>query len=89
MFRAMKWIAPVAGLALVLGFNQLSKAADEAPAGKATVSVTISCGLAEFSAGDSRRTLVGRADQALYDAKKKGKHRVATKALPLIRDMAR
>jgi hypothetical protein len=44
MFRSMKsWIAPVAGLALVLGFNQLSKAADEAPApaGKATVTVTV------------------------------------------------
>jgi flagellar hook assembly protein FlgD len=42
MFRSMKWIAPVAGLALVLGFNQLSKAADEAPtAGKATVNVTV------------------------------------------------
>jgi diguanylate cyclase len=59
------------------------------PAGAGSVSVTISCGLAEFSAGDSRRTLVGRADQALYEAKRKGKQRVATKALPLIRDMAR
>jgi hypothetical protein len=41
MVRMMKWIAPVAGLALVLGFNQISKAADEAPAGKATVNVTV------------------------------------------------
>ena len=42
MLRTMKWITPVAGLALVLGFNQLSKAADEAPAaGKATVNVTV------------------------------------------------
>ena len=42
MFRSMKWIAPVAGLALFLGFNQATKAADEAPAaGKATVTVTV------------------------------------------------
>ncbi|HSV16426.1 MAG TPA: carboxypeptidase-like regulatory domain-containing protein [Tepidisphaeraceae bacterium] len=42
MFRSMKWIAPVAGLALFLGFNQVTKAADEAPAaGKATVTVTV------------------------------------------------
>jgi len=42
MVRMMKWIAPVAGLALVLGFNQLSNAADGAPAtGKATVNVTV------------------------------------------------
>jgi hypothetical protein len=42
MFRSMKWIAPVAGLALALGFSQLSKAADEVPtAGKATVNVTV------------------------------------------------
>jgi len=57
------------------------------PAGEASVGLTISSGLAEFSAGDTRKTLVGRADQALYDAKRGGKQRVATKALPLIRDI--
>jgi hypothetical protein len=43
MVRMMKWVAPVAGLALILGFNHLSKAADETPAptGKATVNVTV------------------------------------------------
>ena len=59
------------------------------PTRDGSVGVTISCGLAEFSAGDSRRTLIARADQALYEAKRKGKQRVATKALPLIRDTAR
>jgi diguanylate cyclase (GGDEF)-like protein len=59
------------------------------PVGNDFLGVTISGGLAEFSAGDTRRTLVARADQALYDAKRKGKQRVASKALPLIRDSAR
>ena len=59
------------------------------PVGDDFLGVTISCGLAEFSAGDARRTLVARADQALYDAKRKGKQRVASKALPLIRDSVR
>jgi hypothetical protein len=35
------WIAPLAGLALMLGLGQLSRAADEAPASKATVTVTV------------------------------------------------
>jgi diguanylate cyclase (GGDEF)-like protein len=49
--------------------------------------VTLSCGVAECSAGDTMQSLVQRADQALYDAKKKGKNQVATRALPFIRDL--
>lgn len=37
---------------------------------------TASCGVAEFSDGEAPETLLRRADDALYDAKKKGKNRV-------------
>lgn len=49
--------------------------------------VTISCGLAELSAGDTMETLMSRADQALYDAKRQGKNRVLSRTLPYIRDL--
>jgi Carboxypeptidase regulatory-like domain len=45
MFRWMKWIAPVAGLALLVGYAAQSRADDPAvtpaPAGKATITVTV------------------------------------------------
>jgi diguanylate cyclase len=50
---------------------------------------TISVGIAEYSAGDTTESLKRRADQALYDAKRSGKGRVAAKATPLIRDLAK
>jgi diguanylate cyclase (GGDEF)-like protein len=46
-----------------------------------------SCGLAEYCAGDTVESLVRRADQALYDAKRQGKHRLAVKQPPFIRDL--
>lgn len=46
----------------------------------------VSCGLAEFSAGDSGKSLYDRADAALYDAKHAGKLRVATRRQPYLRD---
>jgi len=51
--------------------------------------VSLSCGVAEFSAGDSRETLLRRADEALYDAKRAGKNRVVGKPAPYLRDYAR
>ncbi len=49
----------------------------------------LTCGLAEFSAGDTEQSLFERADEALYTAKRQGKHRVATKARAFIRDLIR
>jgi diguanylate cyclase len=51
--------------------------------------VTVSCGVAEFSAGDTPQSLTRRADEALYDAKRQGKGRVVQKSAPLIRDLRR
>jgi PleD family two-component response regulator len=45
--------------------------------------------VAEFSAGDTPQSLMRRADEALYDAKRQGKGRVVQKAAPLIRDLRR
>jgi diguanylate cyclase len=50
---------------------------------------TVSCGLAEFSAGDTFASLYERADQALYAAKHQGKRRVVSKASPYLRDLRR
>ncbi|NOT26437.1 MAG: diguanylate cyclase [Acidobacteria bacterium] len=49
--------------------------------------VTLSCGAAEFSAGDTIRSLMQRADEALYEAKRRCKHRVVTKSKPFLRDL--
>ena len=50
-------------------------------------SPSLSIGVAECSAGDTLESLQHRADEALYQAKRHGKGRVATKASPLIRDL--
>lgn len=49
--------------------------------------LTTSCGIAEYSAGDTLESLMHRADQALYDAKRMGKNRVASRSTPFIRDL--
>jgi diguanylate cyclase (GGDEF)-like protein len=46
-----------------------------------------SCGLAEYCAGDTLESIMRRADQALYDAKRQGKHRLVVKNPPFIRDL--
>ena len=49
--------------------------------------VTVSCGIAEFSAGDSIHSLMSRADEAVYEAKRTGKHHIITRTTPYIRDL--
>jgi diguanylate cyclase len=49
--------------------------------------VSLSCGLAEYCAGDTLESLLRRADQALYEAKRHGKNRVVVKSPPFIRDL--
>jgi diguanylate cyclase len=46
---------------------------------RGAVHFTISCGLSPFAPGDTPEELVKRADDALYDAKKAGKNRVAVR----------
>jgi diguanylate cyclase (GGDEF)-like protein len=49
----------------------------------------VSCGVAEFSAGDTAESLFERSDQALYEAKRTGKHRVKSRSRAYIRDLMR
>ena len=48
---------------------------------------TLSCGMSEFSAGDTVQTVIERADKALYDAKRKGKNRVVVRKKSLLTAM--
>jgi diguanylate cyclase len=50
---------------------------------------TLSCGLAEYSAGDTAASLYERADEAQYCAKRQGKNRVVAKESRLLRDLTR
>lgn len=49
--------------------------------------VTLSCGVAEYSAGDTVESLIERADSALYEAKRLGRNRVVGKARPTLHDL--
>lgn len=49
-----------------------------------TVRFTLSAGATELSSGDTVEDLIRRADEALYDAKRKGKNRVIGKKRSLI-----
>ncbi len=52
-----------------------------------TIMFTMSAGLAEFSAGDTTRSVLQRADEALYDAKRQGKNRVVRREQAYLRDL--
>ena len=53
------------------------------------VRITLSCGVAEYSAGDTVESLIERADAALYEAKRLGRNRVVGKAKPAaLRDLS-
>jgi diguanylate cyclase len=49
--------------------------------------LTVSCGMAEYSAGDSLESLVERADRALYDAKRAGRDRIVSNQKPTLRSL--
>jgi diguanylate cyclase len=51
------------------------------------VKFTLSCGLAEYSPGDSGADLIRRADEGLYDAKRRGKNQVRVKRKSLLSSM--
>ena len=59
----------------------------EAKMGMNGAAVTVSCGIAEFSAGDTPQSLMARADDAVYDAKRQGKNHISTRTTPYIRDL--
>jgi Carboxypeptidase regulatory-like domain len=69
MYRSMKWIAPIAGLALLVCFQLTCAKADDtsttAPAGKATVNVTVVDG--------DNKPVAGAKVQLLPPKPKKGK----------------
>lgn len=51
--------------------------------------LTLSCGVAEYSAGDTVESLMERADSALGEAKRLGRNRVVGKAKPTLHDLRR
>ena len=51
--------------------------------------LTVSCGLAEYTAGDTLESLVERADKALYEAKRSGRDRIVSRQKPTLRSLLR
>jgi diguanylate cyclase len=62
-------------------------AGEAAPVPGSPLSIGLSCGVAEYSAGDTVESLLQRADEALYEAKRLGKRRAVAKARPFLRDL--
>ena len=54
------------------------------PGGTETVTFTVSCGLADFNSNESEDDFVKRADEALYEAKHKGRNRLVARRRSII-----
>lgn len=52
--------------------------------GTLAVTLTASCGVAEYALGESANDLIKRADEALYEAKRAGKNQAVAKRRPLL-----
>jgi diguanylate cyclase len=52
------------------------------PGDVVSLSFTVSCGIAEYAAGESAESLSGRADAAMYEAKRQGRNRVVIAGPP-------
>ncbi len=52
------------------------------------VRFTVTCGLAEFTPGQSPEDVIRQADEALYEGKRRGKNRVMTKRKPFLKTLA-
>jgi diguanylate cyclase (GGDEF)-like protein len=101
-FRSVDVVARYGGdefalLARDVGFQQVEKrlrmlatslqsSPIELPDGQ-SMRVTVSCGMAEYSAGDTLASLIERADTALYDAKRAGRDRIMSKQKPTLRSL--
>jgi diguanylate cyclase (GGDEF)-like protein len=57
--------------------------------GDHNLTVSLSCGVSEHSAGDTVQTLISRTDAALNEAKSLGKNRVVARHAPYIRTLLR
>jgi diguanylate cyclase len=53
--------------------------------GKRTVTFTFSGGVTEWASGDTPESIVKRADEAMYDAKRMGKHRIESRTRSFLR----
>jgi len=54
-----------------------------------TPKLTVTCGVSDCAGGDTFETVMARADQALYDAKRAGKNRLGIKSMPYIHNTGR
>lgn len=66
---------------IVAGLGRLTTGLEQ------SASLSASCGLAECTAGETLESLMRRADQALYEAKRQGRGRLVVKSPPFIRDL--